>query len=173
MGIWKSTFIYFISSIVVIIVPGVRSIPTLIFHIPNISLNEEIIAPSFISSSTSASFAWASCNFIFWKSYSFLAMILLYFRKESRVNSLCCSCRFISACFCTAFCFSSLTVKNRWYQRIHLKPLFLWTPKLLVSLSFLRVQYWLSAVFVLLLLFLIYLYTHEKSKKKKTAYNNQ
>ena len=56
-GTGKSNFIFFISSIIVIIVRGVRSIPTLIFHIPNISLNEEIIAPSFISSSTSASFA--------------------------------------------------------------------------------------------------------------------
>ena len=52
-GIGKSTFIFFISSIVVIIVPGVRSIPTLIFHIPNISSNGEIIAPSFISSELS------------------------------------------------------------------------------------------------------------------------
>ena len=56
-GTGKSNFIFFISSIIVIIVRGVRSIPTLIFHIPNISLNEEIIAPSFISSSTSASLA--------------------------------------------------------------------------------------------------------------------
>ena len=56
-GTGKSTFIFFISSIVVIIVPGVRSDPTLIFLIPSIPSNGATIVPSFISSSTSASFA--------------------------------------------------------------------------------------------------------------------
>ena len=49
----KSNFIFFISSIVAIIVPGVRSDSTIINHIPNISSNGEIIAPSFISSELS------------------------------------------------------------------------------------------------------------------------
>ena len=49
-GIEKSTFIFFISSIVVIIVPGVRSDSILILLILSISSNGAIIAPSFISS---------------------------------------------------------------------------------------------------------------------------
>ena len=56
-GTGKSSFIFFISSIVVIIVPGVRSAPILIFLIPNISSNGATIFPFFISFSTSASFA--------------------------------------------------------------------------------------------------------------------
>ena len=56
-GTGKSNFIFFISSIVVIIVPRVRNSPKLIFLIPSISSNGVTIVPSFISSSTSANFA--------------------------------------------------------------------------------------------------------------------
>ena len=55
-GTGKSNFIFFTSSIVVIIVRGVRSVPKLIFLIPSISSNGVTIVPSFISSSTSSSF---------------------------------------------------------------------------------------------------------------------
>ena len=56
-GTGKSSFNFFISSIVVIIVPRVRNSPKLIFLIPSISSNGVTIVPSFISSSTSANFA--------------------------------------------------------------------------------------------------------------------
>jgi len=49
-SIGKSNFIFFISSIVAIIVPGVRGDPKLIFLILSISSNGAIIVPSFISS---------------------------------------------------------------------------------------------------------------------------
>ena len=115
-GTGKSNFIFFISSIVVIIVPGVRSDSKLIFLIPSILSNRASLGHLVI---------------LCFSSHILFQQWSLIFQGGNRVNSLYCSWRFISDCFCTAFCYSTFNytktspfLRNR-SQRNNLRYFFL------------------------------------------------
>ena len=115
---------------------------------------------------TFASFAWAYCNFMF-----FSAKILLYFRKESRVNSLCCSCRFISA-YC--FLFFIVNCQKQVISTDSFETSIPMDSKIVSVFEFFKSSVLTISWFCLFTLVPdIFLYTWKIKKEKKTAYNNQ